>query len=98
MDKRFFLALFLSLIVIAVSQLLFPPVRPKTPAKTSTASDSATALATSASTTAAVIAQPASPSPAQPGAIRNSGVDTSVTPAMQTAESTTVTTPKAVFR
>src|SRR5436305_556857 len=30
MDKRFFLALFLSLIVIAISQLLFPP--PKRPA------------------------------------------------------------------
>src|SRR5438876_11080012 len=28
MDKRFFLALFLSLVAIAVSQLLFPPPKP----------------------------------------------------------------------
>lgn len=31
MDKRFFLALFLSLVVIALSQLLFPPGRPPQP-------------------------------------------------------------------
>ena len=31
MDKRFFLALFLSLVVIAISHLLFPPPKPVTP-------------------------------------------------------------------
>jgi YidC/Oxa1 family membrane protein insertase len=46
MDKRFFLALFLSLIVIAVSQLLFPPAKKPPTATSGVAKDS---LATKAS-------------------------------------------------
>src|SRR3954471_15940183 len=40
MDKRFFLALFLSLIVIAVSQLLFPPAKRLPPANRNSGKDS----------------------------------------------------------
>src|SRR4051812_48465438 len=95
MDKRFFLALFLSLIVIAVSQLLFPPVRPKAPAKTATASDSISGTARTASTTA-VGSVPSS------GAVQRrssaSRADTSAVTVAQTAETTTVNRPKAIFR
>lgn len=98
MDKRFFLALFLSLIVIAVSQLLFPPVRPKTPVKTPVVSDSMPGVTSSASTTNTAIDQTASPSIAPSGSTRTSRVDTSAAPAIQVAETTTVSTPKAIFR
>src|SRR5437762_9340129 len=51
MDKRFFLALFLSLIAIAVSQLLFPPAKPIPPGqRTSKSPDSGASSASTSST------------------------------------------------
>jgi YidC/Oxa1 family membrane protein insertase len=96
MDKRFFLALFLSLVVIAISQLLFPPVKPKpgTPADSSS-----------------VEARPALPSPSTPAASPNANSVQAIEPksvstiaaladttARVVAETTTVITPKAIYK
>src|SRR5450756_2894844 len=51
MDKRFFLALFLSLIVIAISQLLFPPTKPTPSSEGAIGKDSISGLKNSASST-----------------------------------------------
>lgn len=97
MDKRFFLALFLSLIVIAISQLLFPPGKPS-PRPANTGKDSTAALNVSASSTEPSVGQPSAveasgktPSNAQRTAV--SGVSTQVS-----AETTTVVTPKAIYK
>jgi YidC/Oxa1 family membrane protein insertase len=93
MDKRFFLALFLSLIVIAVSQLLFPA--PKPVAKSPAAKDSSTALKESASSTQQSVTQApvAAPTSAQPPA--STPASSTVT---ATAEITTIETPKAIYK
>ena len=98
MDKRFFLALFLSLIVIALSQLLFPPQKPKPNAgqtvADSTAGQSATASSTKASTQPSSSPGLVSPLPiADTNTSRNDARLTSVA-----AETTVVTTPKATYR
>jgi len=98
MDKRFFLALFLSLIVIALSQLLFPPQKPKPNAgqtvADSTAGQSATASSTKASTQPSSSPGLVSPLPiADTNTSRNEARLTSVA-----AETTVVTTPKATYR
>ncbi|MDQ3672872.1 MAG: membrane protein insertase YidC [Gemmatimonadota bacterium] len=88
MDKRFFLALFLSLIVIFVSQMLFPTVPPVKPTATGTDStrvDTLVASPTAPSTPAVVDRSPASPA------------DSVVAPTQAVAESATVTTPKALY-
>jgi YidC/Oxa1 family membrane protein insertase len=94
MDKRFFLALFLSLIVIAITQLLFPSVKPIPGAKSgrdSTArTASSTAVSSAASTTLA--------------SDRRDTVHTRLTLASATgttrtaAETTVVQTPKAIYK
>jgi YidC/Oxa1 family membrane protein insertase len=68
MDKRFFLALFLSLVVIAIWQFVFPPVKRPPVASGMTANDSAAAAKPGAlpevaasSTRPAVVASSASP-------------------------------------
>jgi YidC/Oxa1 family membrane protein insertase len=95
MDKRFFLALFLSLIVIAVSQLLFPPPKPVTPPPGEIAKDSMPAVKegssttpSSSSTVSAEIA--ARPKPAATPVTQNAGPATAV-------ETTTVSTLKAIY-
>src|ERR1700694_372206 len=91
MDKRFFLALFLSLVVIAVSQLLFPP-KPaprNTVAKDSTSVSRGTASSTTQSVPEAPVTIPAK--------IRTGGTAPSVI-AAGTAETTTVSTPKAIYK
>src|SRR5688500_905800 len=95
MDKRFFLALFLSLIVIAVSQLLFPPPKPAAVAPGATARDSTGALSSAPSST-----QPsATAGPViAPSTTRAGGVTASDAAVVMTAETTTVTTVKAVYR
>src|SRR6186997_1432305 len=91
MDKRFFLALFLSLIVIAVSQLLFPPAKP-VPGR-GAAADSLSLRKTASSTVAAASSTApvvdTVPRPRQP-TVAPAGVSAS-------ADTTTVTTPKAVY-
>jgi YidC/Oxa1 family membrane protein insertase len=91
MDKRFFLALFLSLIVIAVSQLLFPPAKP-VPGR-GAAADSLNLRKTASSTVAAASSTApvvdTVPRPRQP-TVAPAGVSAP-------ADTTTVTTPKAVY-
>ena len=93
MDKRFFLALFLSLIVIAVSQLLFPP--PKPAIRSGVGKDSsATLRAGPASSTQSAMVQPPATVPSQ------ASVKTVVasTPVAVSAETTTVSTPKVIYK
>ncbi|MBC8164386.1 MAG: membrane protein insertase YidC, partial [Bryobacteraceae bacterium] len=87
MDKRFFLALFLSLIVIAVSQVLFPTVPPVKPPLTGT--DSTSNAAAVASSTA----------PAIPAGVTSTPVTRadSVLPPTVTADTAVVTTQKAIY-
>ena len=98
MDKRFFLALFLSLVVIAISQLLFPPVKPKPGA--SVPSDSTSVKARQASSTPPTLA--ASPNVGSTQTIAPTAVST-IAPAADTSvrmatETTTVITPKAIYK
>ena len=98
MDKRFFLALFLSLIVIAVSQLLFPPVRPKAPVKTTAASDSTSGTVRTASTTQVAPAPSDVSAGVKTGMPPLSPAGTNPVAVIQAAETTTVEKPKAIFR
>ena len=100
MDKRFFLALFLSLIVIAISQLLFPPAKPTPLTHGAVGKDSSSGLASTASTTqavaslGAVVRAPVTKSP-QASA---STAPTGHVPLGPVAETTEVATPKAIYR
>src|SRR4051812_22220592 len=97
MDKRFFLALFLSLIVIAISQLLFPPTRPK-PASQATITRNSAARAAS-TTTAVATAQRADSSASAVQASRTVSARPDTVHAVQAATvETIVTVPKAVYR
>lgn len=98
MDKRFFLALFLSLVVIAISQLLFPPVKPKP--GTSTPSDSTSVDTRTVSSTPSALA--ATPSASSAQTIEPKAVST-IAPVADTSarvvtETTTVITPKAIYK
>ena len=88
MDKRFFLALFLSLIVIAISQVLFPPPRPVKPPVT--AADSTV-----------TVTPAASPATAAPAPVVNrpqpSPSDSVSAPPVTVAESAIVTIPKTIY-
>lgn len=95
MDKRLILAAFLSLVVIAVSQLLFPPAKPTPGSRVLPASDSSAGLKSTKSA-AASSSTPNANLPAAP-------LVTRVTPAKTAgsrviAETTTVTTPKAIYK
>ena len=89
MDKRFFLALFLSLIVIAISQVLFPTARPPVTPPAGVDSTARRSPVASSSTPASPVAT--STRPAAPVA------DSVSAPVPATAESTVVTLPKAVY-
>ena len=97
MDKRFFLALFLSLIAIAVSQLLFPSAKPVPSSQRSAASIDSTGSRLSAATASST--RPTAPgvvavAPGATGAV--AGVGTSATQA--SAVTTTVNTDKAIYQ
>jgi YidC/Oxa1 family membrane protein insertase len=94
MDKRFFLALFLSLIVIALSQLLFPAAKPAP--RTAVAKDSIPVRQETASSTEPPAARTPMAAPSQPAA--SAPASKTVTAATVAAETTTVTTPKATYR
>jgi YidC/Oxa1 family membrane protein insertase len=98
MDKRFFLALFLSLIAIAVSQLLFPPPKPVPTGQRNVANDSAATRATASSTNKAVAPESSIVAPAGGvSPIQTVGEKTAV--ANRTAaETTVVTTQKATYK
>src|SRR6266511_4027287 len=88
MDKRFFLALLLSLVVVALSQLLFPvPRAPKTPA----------------TVPVPTAAAPAGPSPAvqaiaQPTAAITVPSDSTTAPAAIVESRLQIETEKSVYR
>jgi len=95
MDKRFFLALFLSLVAIAVSQLIFPP--PKPAIRSAPTTDSGSALRGAASSTAPSVTQAPVTIPSQPRA--GTPASNAVAAAgSATAEATTVSTPKAIYK
>jgi YidC/Oxa1 family membrane protein insertase len=98
MDKRFFLALFLSLIVIALSQLLFPPQKPK-PNVGQTVADSTAGESATASSTKASMQSSSSPGLASPLPIADTSTSRNHTRLTSVAaETTVVTTPKATYR
>ena len=95
MDRRFFLALFLSLVVIAITQLLFPPVKtPPSSAKgrDSTARSASSTPVTTASSTLTSAARRETVT-AVPARIASASDSTRVR-----AETTVVQTPKATYR
>jgi YidC/Oxa1 family membrane protein insertase len=94
MDKRFFLALFLSLIAIAVSQLLFPPSKPVSASRP--LADSSTTPARAGSLSAPTVAPAA---PANNGnALRTVAIVPTAGATGTTAETTVVNTPKVIYR
>jgi YidC/Oxa1 family membrane protein insertase len=94
MDKRFFLALFLSLIVIAASQLLFPAPKP-TP-RNAVAKDSVSVPQVTASSTETSVTQPLAAAPSSPAV--STPVSKNVAATSVAAETTTVATAKAIYR
>src|SRR5204862_4427510 len=94
MDKRFFLALFLSLIAIAVSQLLFPPPKPVPSSHRNGVNDSA-AKKMAASSTNEAVASESSGAPAGVSPTKSPGEKTSV---RAVAETTVVSTQKAIYK
>src|SRR5712671_3216969 len=91
MDKRFFLALLLSLVVIALSQLVFPP------SKTPPASRALQIDSSAQSQAAASSTLPNTNLPAAPLVTHVTPVVTATTGQIL-AETTTVTTAKAIYR
>src|SRR6266550_5242320 len=103
MDKRFFLALFLSLIVIAISQLLFPSSTRKPYGQLAAGNDSVSGLKNTASSTQAVTTQSpngksSGTTSLQGGVGRAADTPTSSPIARSAAEMTVITTPKATYR
>ena len=94
MDKRFFLALFLSLIVIAISQLLFPPPRPVPNARDVIAKDSSSTPRAAASSTETLVTKAPTGTPSESQA----AVVPSKAAASGSAETTAVSTPKAIYK
>jgi YidC/Oxa1 family membrane protein insertase len=94
MDKRFFLALFLSLIVIAISQLLFPPPRPVPNARGAVAKDSSSTPREAASSTETLVTKAPTIALSQnrPAAVSSTAA------APGTAEITAVSTPKTIYK
>ena len=88
MDKRFFLALFLSLVVIALSQWLFPSAKPVQTA--ATRADSAGRIPPVASPTPPVVSTTGGTSQPEP-------VTDSLAPIAMAAETVVVNTPKAIY-
>jgi YidC/Oxa1 family membrane protein insertase len=98
MDKRFFLALFLSLIVIAISQLLFPSARPKPGVQTTISRDSSAAAQAVGGDTAAKQSAAQSSLATTPGSTSVARTDTESAALSAKVETTTVTVPKAIYR
>ena len=101
MDKRFFLALFLSLIAIAVSQLLFPPPKPAPSSqRNGSAKDSSTvrSAASSAAVVDSATSRPTVVAAPTDSAKAGSMERALAVPARLAAETTVVTTPKAIYK
>src|SRR6476661_772729 len=94
MDKRFFLALFLSLIVIAVTQLLFPPAKPAPAARN--AKDSTARVASSTPQSASSLT--VSDTRGNSATIAPPRIATVADTSVVRPESTVVETPKAIYK
>jgi YidC/Oxa1 family membrane protein insertase len=93
MDKRFFLALFLSLVVIALSQILFPVPKAAPPVKTRGVTDSTGSKSVSTPVVRDTAKSPSSDRSSPPAA------DVQKQPAaIVPSEATTITTPKAIYK
>ena len=92
MDKRFFLALILTALVIVVTPMIFPS--PRRPSASDTSS--VTAVATPAET--GTVAPPATPGPTPSGSTIGPTELLNTSPAPVAAETTTVVTPHATYR
>ena len=100
MEKRFFVALFFSLIAIAISQLLFPSAKPNAASQGGTGKDSISGLKSTASSTQALATQTPE-GQTQATMISQGGVAGASTPiskAQPAAETTVITTPKAIYK
>ena len=99
MDKRFFLALFLSLIAIAVSQLLFPAAKPGPSSRRNASAPDSTALGSAVSSSSTSPGALPSGVPAATNTVTTSN-KTRLAAAVRptSAETTTVTTQKAIYR
>jgi YidC/Oxa1 family membrane protein insertase len=96
MDKRFFLALFLSLIVIAVSQLLFPPTKKPAVPASDLPKDSASIKGSHTDTTSTSL--PVSRVNSVLAVARPQLADTIHAPMGSVAETTEVVTAKATYK
>jgi YidC/Oxa1 family membrane protein insertase len=100
MDKRFFLALLLSLAVIAISQLLFPSAKPTPSSQSTIGTDSISAQKSTASSTqpaasqSVVVESPTTANSQNRGTVAAAGN----APALPVAEVATISTPKAIYR
>jgi YidC/Oxa1 family membrane protein insertase len=96
MDKRFFLALFLSLIVIAVSQLLFPPAKKLPTASSGVATDSLATKASQSETATSALRE----SPPEPTVSAKvvSLADTGRSATESKPETTEIVTGKAIYK
>src|SRR3954465_15379419 len=97
MDKRFFLALFLSLIAIAVSQLLFPPTKPVPAARVTADSSAASATASTTVKTATSVSSASANKP-QIALARATVAAPGSSLAGAPAETTLVSTPKVLYQ
>jgi YidC/Oxa1 family membrane protein insertase len=98
MDKRFFLALFLSLIVIAVSQLLFPSPKTTPGAHVSPAGDSISRLKNPGASAAASSSLPNANPANAPLVTRAMGPASTPVAGQAVVETTTVNTSKAIYK
>lgn len=99
MDKRFFLALFLSLVVIAISQLLFPTSKPVGSGQTAPGKDSTSSQSSTASSTQPAGTQTSAiPASTSTGQHPKAATPVTAAPSQVVAETTTVATPKAIYK
>src|ERR1700686_2688235 len=100
MEKRFFVALFFSLIAIAVSQLLFPPAKPNPSSQGTVGADSVSGLKNTASSTQQLDTQSTGARTAAAVSSQGRAADTSLanSKAGSVAETTAITTPKAIYK
>src|ERR1700675_1363708 len=100
MDKRFFLALFLSLIVIAISQLLFPSSNPKPSRQGAVGNDSISGMKTSASSTQPLSVQSPEGQAPVPATLQGLAAEAPSpnSKAQPATETTAITTPKVIYK
>src|ERR1700738_4225377 len=97
MEKRVFIALFLSLVVVAVAQLLFPPAKTTPGSRLSPAGDSSTRLKNAGVSAAASSSLP-NANPATAPLVTRMGPTATQGAGQAVVETTTVNTAKAIYK